>query len=178
MALARSIDTRLEEAVYLVLSQDPDLFAHWGGSVGGGSYAEPDVQARCYIGPTVVDPLAVSAPQGHIAAVLPPPLEDGVGGVTTGRHIVRVSLIEDMDEPTRTTGGNRPIDWLHHAVKLIKAEGENLGRLDDPDNPGEKINDRVAERSMTSEIDEAARYVAFHVDLEFEAFENIQGELA
>lgn len=177
MAIARSTATRLEEAVYKIVSQDPDLFDRWEGVVGSGSYAAPDTKPRCFIGPMFVDPQQVTAPQGHVTAMLSPPLEDGVGGANLVTHTIRVMLIEDFAEPTRTAGGNRILDYGVHVIGLVKAAGDNMGRLTDPDDAGEKLNDRIARVEVTAEQDFEGRYIALGIDFIFETYEDTQGDL-
>lgn len=131
MAIARCVETRLLEAVYLKLSADNDLKT---------KCASGDVTApRIYLGPVALDPVDIAPPQINIMYVPNEASDIGVGGVTGVDMAVSITYFQGAVNLKFTltqgaAGGSNGLDVLIHCQKLIIAgNGTNMGRLSDPD---------------------------------------------
>jgi len=181
MTIGRCIETRLAEAVYLLLLADQDVFELCGGV---GTAATPTKTARIFFAPLYdARDGSVAAPQINVYPTLGT-LVYGVGGVTDNAAQVRIALAKRIDRDPGVVGEIQTACEVRHIEKVLKlgADGtDGQGRLYDPDAADGAdgvalyINDTITSTRVSGVPDVANGLVFIFIDIEFEVRQDFSG---
>ena len=175
MTIARSIPTRITEAVYTLLFNDADLIAAMGGDT-----------SRIRLAHAVMPESSIAAPQINVALVPLVGWDYRLGSVSDLTVPVRVTYwvaLTALRGGSLDLGEGQPIDTLWHIIKLIEASGTNQGRLEDPDaavgaDGVDKWLNHVMQTPQWGVDQRAQSAVGFYIDLVFESRQSISGTRA